>query len=162
MIQLGWSSIAMPKRYPVALTEQERISLHQLVATGSAPARALAQARIRLKADEADGSPAWKNAAIAEALEVSQQTVTRARKRFRRGGLDAALHRREQARRKAPALDGAQEAQLIALACSPAPEGRSRWALRLLASRMVELGHVEQVSHETVRQALKRGISSRT
>jgi transposase len=152
----------MPKKYPVALTEQERTSLYHLVARGTAPARTLAHARILLKADEADGSPAWKNAAIAEALEVSEQTVTRVRKRFTSGSMEAALHRREQARRKDPALDGAQEAELIALACSPAPEGRSRWALRLMANRMVELGHVETVSHETVRQVLKRGISSRT
>jgi hypothetical protein len=117
---------------------------------------------VLLKADEAEGSPAWTNAAIAEALEVDDLTITRIRKRFVERGLEGALHRKEQERRKSPALDGTQEAHLIALACSPPPEGRSRWGLRLLASRMVELGHVETVSHETVRQVLKRGRSNHT
>jgi hypothetical protein len=93
-------------------------------------------------------------------LEVSALTVTRVRKRFVAAGLQAALHRKEQARRKARRLDGAQEAHLIALVCSAPPAGRAKWPLRLLAEKMVELGHVEEISHETVRQALKRGTSN--
>jgi transposase len=151
----------MPKKYPVALTPEQRTMLLQFVAHGQAPARTLTHARILLKADQAEGGPAWKNAAIAEALEISELTVTRVRARFADGGLEAALHRKQQRRRKAPKLDGAQQAHLIALSCSQAPEGRNRWTLRLLADRMVELGHVEDVSHETVRQVLKRGNSSR-
>jgi hypothetical protein len=144
------------------LTDEEREQLTQRTRRGKSSARTITRARVLLKADEADGGPAWTNAAIAAALEVDELTITRIRKRFVEGGLERALQRKEQTRRKAPALDGAQQAQLIALTCSPAPEGRSRWALRLLASRMVELGHVESVSHETVRQALKKGSSSRT
>ena len=151
----------MPKKYPVALTPEERALLQQFIASGMAPARTLTHARILLKADQAEDGPAWKNAAIATALEVSELTVTRVRARFTDGGLEAALHRKEQLHRKAPKLDGAQQAHLIALSCSQAPEGHSRWSLRLLANRMVELGHVEDVSHETVRQGLKRGSSSR-
>lgn len=152
----------MPQKFRVTLTEDERSTLTRLIRSGRASARTLTRARVLLKVDEAKGGPAWTNAATAAALEVDDLTITRIRKRYREGGLERALHRKEQAKRKAPALDGAQEAQLIALACSPAPEGRSRWGLRLLANRLVELGHVEQVSHETVRQVLKRGTSSRT
>ena len=152
----------MPRKYRVILTSEQREELSRLIGSGRSSALTLTRARVLLKADEAEGSPAWTNAAIAEALEVDDLTVTRFRKRFVEGGLERALHRKEQERRKAPALDGAQEAQLLVLACSPAPEGRSRWGLRLLANRIVELGHVESVSHETVRQVLKRGRSSRT
>ena len=152
----------MPKKYRVRLTEQERSQLRHLTSSGKASARTLTHARILLKADEAEGGPAWTNAAIMEALEVGEPTISRIRRRFMEGGLTAALQRKEQQRRKARSLDGAQEAQLIALACSAAPEGRECWSLRLLANRMVELGHVEEVSHETVRQVLKRGSSSRT
>jgi transposase len=147
----------MPKKYPVQLTAEQRQELQELIAQGTAAARTLGHARILLKADVAPGGPAWKHAQIAEAVEVSELTITRVCRRFGEGGLMAALQRRVQARRKAPRLDGAQEAHLIALACSAAPPGQARWTLRLLADRMVELQYVEQVSHETVRQVLKRG-----
>jgi transposase len=145
------------KKYRVLLTEEQRVTLQRLIARGSAPARTLTHARVLLKADEAPGGSAWTNAAIAQALEISDLTVTRVRKRFLDGGLEAGLHRKEQARRKERKLDGEQEAHLIALACSKAPAGRDRWSLRLLAGKMVILGHVDEVSHETVRQVLKRG-----
>ncbi len=150
----------MRLKYTVTLTAEQRTQLRQLLAQGAAPARTMTHARILLKADEGEGGPAWSNVAIAEGLEISELTVTRIRKRFLEGGLQAALHRKVQAQRKAPKLDGAQEAHLIALACSEAPEGRSRWSLRLLASKLVALGQVDEVSHETVRQVLKRGSSS--
>jgi hypothetical protein len=145
------------QKYQVFLTAEQRTQLQQLLAKGSAPTRTLTHARILLKADEAAGGPAWTNAAITQALEISELTVTRIRKRFVEGGLEAALHRKEQANRKERKLAGEQEAHLIALACSEAPEGRDRWSLRLLAGKMVELGHVDDLSHETVRQVLKRG-----
>ena len=151
----------MRQKYQVSLTADQRTQLQQLLAGGSAPARTLTHARILLKADEAEHGPAWTNAAIAQALEISELTVTRVRQRFVEGGLEAALHRKVQAKRKEPKLDGAQEAHLIALACSPAPEGRDRWSLRMLAGKLVALGHVDELSHETVRQVLKRGRSSR-
>lgn len=152
----------MAKKYRVVLTEAQRQQLSEFVTSGKAAARALTHARILLKADEAEGAPAWPNAALMEAFDVSEPLIIRVRRRFVESGLDAALHRREQARRKEPRLDGAQQARLLALACSPAPEGRERWSLRLLAQQVVELGIVEAVSHETVRQVLKRGRSSRT
>jgi transposase len=150
----------MRLKYAVALTAEQRTQLQRLLAQGTAPARTLTHARVLLKADEAEGGPAWTNAAIAVALEISELTVTRVRKRFVEAGLEGALHRKVQPRRKARKLDGAQEAHLIALTCSAAPEGRSRWSLRLLAGKLVALGQVEEVSHETVRQVLKRGNSS--
>src|SRR5919197_6787970 len=134
------------QKYQVILTAEQRSQLQQLLAKGSAPTRTLTHARVLLKADEAAGGPAWTNAAIAQALEISELTVTRVRKRFVETGLEAALHRKVQAKRKQRKLDGAQEAHLIALACSDAPAGRERWSLRLLAGKMVELGHVDELS----------------
>lgn len=150
----------MPKKYSVRLAPEEREQLEKLIASGAAPARMLTHARILLKADESEAGPNWRNAAIAEAMEVCDLTVTRVRKLFVGAGLQAALHPKKQERRKPRRLDGAQEAHLIALVCSAPPSGRAKWPLRLLARKMVELGHVEEISHETVRQVLKRGHSS--
>lgn len=144
------------------MTAEERETLEQLIARGTAPARTLTHARILLKADESEGRSVWSNAAIAAMLEVTEPTISRVRKRYREAGLEAALHRKhpESHPQWERRLDGAQEAHLIALACSEAPDGRDRWTLRLLAEKMVELGHVEEVSHETIRRTLKRGTSS--
>ena len=150
----------MPKKYPVRLTVPERAQLQTLLASGTAPARTLTHARILLKADEGAQGPAWPNAAIATAREVSALTVTRTRKRWTDGGVAAALHRKVQARRKAKQLDGAQEAHLLALACSEPPDGRGNWTLRLLAAKYVELGHADTLSYETVRRTLKRGAEA--
>ena len=150
----------MAKKYPVRLTAEQRQTLRGLFSRGTASARTLTHAHILLKVDEAEGGPAWAHAKIREAFEVSEPLICRVKQRFVEGGLDAALHRKEQTHRKARKLDGSQEAQLIALACQAAPAGRERWSLRLLAEQMIELGIVEAISHETVRQALKRGRSS--
>jgi hypothetical protein len=151
----------MPRKYVVRLVAAEREQLEKLIAGGQAASRSLTHARILLKADESEHGPAWQNAAIAVALEVSPLTVTRVRKRFQEGGLARALSHKQQARRKAHRLDGAAEAHLLALVCSEPPAGRARWPLRLLAAKLVELGHTDTVSHETVRQVLKKGSSSR-
>ena len=150
----------MAKKYPVQLTPEQRESLEKLIASGSAPARTLAHARILLKADESPGQPGWSNAAIAEMLEVSEPTITRVRKAFATDGLETALHRKHPVREWPRKLDGTQEAHLIALACSNAPEGRKAWSLRLLAEKMVALGHADELSYETVRRTLKRGSSN--
>lgn len=145
----------MAKRYVVRLTGEERERLERMVSAGKAAARKLAHARVLLKAD-ADG-PAWTDVGIAEALEMGVRTVESIRKRFVEEGLEAALNRRKQSRPSvARKLDGAAEARLVAVACSAPPEGRKRWTLRLLADRLVELEIVEAVSHETVRQAMKK------
>jgi transposase len=146
----------MKKKYIVTLTEEERQMLHAMLSRGKAAARKLMHARILLKADASEGGPAWNDAAIAQGLEVGRATVERVRKEFVEEGFDAALERRKPRRQYRRKLDGDGEAHLIALACSQAPEGRSRWTLRLLADRMVQLEQVDHLSYETVREVLKK------
>ena len=145
-----------PHKYEVALSEEQRFALQQLLSRGKAPVRQQAHARILLKIDRHAPGPRWTDEQVATAFEMSRYTVIRIRERFVNHGLDDALNHRLHTSTRARALDGAQEAHLIALSCSPCPTGQARWTLRLLAGRMVELGYVEQVSHETVRQVLKK------
>jgi transposase len=145
------------KKYLVTLTVEERRDLAKLVSAGKRSARTLTHARILLKADQAEGGPAWEDAAIAEALGCGHRTVERIRQRFVEQGLEAALHHKPQDRpSRERTLDGAAEARLIALACSSPPAGRTRWTLKLLADKLVELEVVDSVSDETVRRALKK------
>lgn len=145
------------KKYTVTLSEDERAELHQLITAGKGAARKLAHARILLKADAAEGGPAWIDQDIAEAVEVSVTTVERVRQRFVEQGFEAALDRkpREKSARQ-PKIDGQVEAHLIALACSAPPEGRTRWTLQLLADKLVELNLLDTVCDETVRRCLKK------
>jgi transposase len=144
------------KKYRVTLTAEERGELESMISRGKADARKLAHARILLQADEADGAPARTDEEVASALDASTRTVERVRRRFVEEGLQSALLPKPTKRVYARALDGAQEAHLIALACSAPPEGKRRWTLRLLAERMVELTYVGSISHETVRRALQK------
>jgi len=146
----------MKKQYIVTLTEEERQMLREMVSRGKAAARKLMHARILLKADASPGGPAWRDDAIAEGLDIGRTTVERVRKALVEDGMEAALERRKPRRQYLRKLDGDGEARLIALACSQAPEGRSRWTLRLLADRMVQLEQVDHLSYETVREVLKK------
>jgi transposase len=146
----------MAKKYIVTLTAEERATLVQMISSGKGAARRLTRARILLKADASTGCPAWKDDQIVEALDVGVATVERLRRQFVEEGFEAALSDRQSTRQREHILDGDAEAHLIALACGEAPEGRSRWTLRLLAGKMVELEYVDAVSHETVRRALKK------
>lgn len=146
----------MAKKYIVTLTDKERDTLRKLVSSGKGAARKLAHARILLKADEAEGAPAWRDVDISRGVDVGTATVERVRKRFVEEGLDAALRRRTPRRVYPRKLDGEGEAQLIAIACSEPPEGRGRWTLGLIADRIVEFGIVDSISRETVRQAMKK------
>lgn len=146
----------MRKKYHVTLTAEERKGLKKLISSGEASARKLTRARILLKADSGAGGPGWDDPAISEALDVGLSTIYRIRMRFVEEGLEAALEQRRPRRVYRRKLDGEGEAYLIALTCSSPPEGRDRWTLRLLADRIVELGHVEEISHETVRRVLKK------
>ena len=151
------------KKYRVTLTAAERDELERLLARGKADVRKLKHAQVLLKADQAEGGPAWPDERIVAALDVGIATVQRLRQRFVEEGLQAALSPyRVGQRLYQRKLDGEQEAKLIALACSTPPDERGRWTLRLLAGRMVELQHVDTLSHETVRQTLKKTRSSRT
>jgi len=148
------------KKYIVRLTSAQRQELQLLIATGTEAARKLLHARILLKADAGEQGPGWTDEQISEALEVSPSTLVRVRRVFAEQGLPAALNRRSLSRTRPRRLDGEQEAHLIALACSATPDGRDHWSLRLLADRLVVLDVVEEVSHETVRQVLKKTNSN--
>ena len=142
--------------YRVVLTEAQRAELRGLVGSGTAPARMLTRARILLKADHGEGGSGWADAAIVGALDVNASTVLRVRRQFAGDGLAATLERKRPDRVYERALDGEQEARLIALACAETPEGVDRWSLRLLADELVRLEVVEAISHETVRRTLKK------
>jgi len=148
----------MQKRYRVTLTEGERRDLQTMVSTGKSAARKLVRARILLLADQAEGGPAKMDVEIVEALGCGRATVERVRQDFVEEGLEETLKPKPTTRTYVRRLDGAAEAHLVALACGTAPEGRARWTLRLLADRMVALGHVDAISHEAVRQTLKKTI----
>ena len=149
----------MNKKYIVRLTDTERSLLDGLVNTGKSAAQTLTHARILLKADCGPDGPAWTDEAISAALDVSIPTIERVRRTLVLDGFDAALQRKVAPPRQRK-LDGRQQAHLIALACSAAPEGRKRWTLQLLAKHLVELEELDGLSHETVRQILKQTSSS--
>ena len=145
------------KKYLVTLTPDERAALTALLSAGKRSALTITRARILLKADQADGGPAWEDAAIADALDCGVRTVERVRQRFVERGLAAALGRKPQDRpSRERKLDGAAEARLLAVACSAPPAGRAHWTLKLLADKLVELEVVDTISDETVRRALKK------
>ena len=145
----------MNKKYIVRLSAEERSQLNDLIRKGKAAASKIRHAHILLQAD-ADG-PAWMDEHIAASFSVSVPTVQGVRQRLVEQGLEAARNRKKQARpSRAPLLDGEGEARLIALRCSAPPAGYARWTLRLLADQAVALDIVEAISHETVRQTLKK------
>lgn len=146
----------MSKRYRVTLSAEERRELEALISSGKADARKLAHARVLLQVDEATGGPGRIDREVAAALNLSVRTIERVRQRFVEEGLESALLPKPSKRIYARVLDGAQEAKLIALACSQPPHGKRRWTLRLLAEQVVELKYVDSISHETVRRTLQK------
>jgi transposase len=144
------------KKYIVTLTHPERQQLEQLTTKGKAAAYKVNHARILLLADTNREGGGWQDRGISEALNISIATVERVRQRLVESGVEAALSRKTQKNRQRSRLDGEQEAHLIALTCSSPLDGQGRWTLRMLGKRMVELGYVEQISHETVRKTLKK------
>ena len=138
------------KKYLVTLTTEERQALLKLTSSGELSVRKMKRAQILLKADEN-----WKDKDIIAALNTSRSTVERARKRYVEGGLDKALNEDPRPGQRTK-LAGNAEAHLVALTCSDAPGGRDHWPLRLLADKLVELGVVEAISHETVRRTMKK------
>ena len=149
------------KRYPVLLDSEQQDALRRLISTGKDSARKLTRARILLKADESEGAPAYADKQIKAALEVSLSTIERTRKTFALEGLMSALTPKKRSWVSRQKFDGETEAHLIALACSDPPEGHVRWTLRLLAEKMVELQHFTSISHECIRQVLKKTNSVR-
>ena len=146
------------KRYAVTLDESERNELTGITSKGSHRSQKVINALILLNCDEGDFNDRQSTGeAIADILRISLRKVDRVKKRFVEEGLDAALGGRQGRRptyiRKA---DGEFEARLVALACGEPPAGHGQWSLRLLADRVVELGYIDAVSHETVRRVLKK------
>lgn len=146
----------MAKKYHVKLSMEERERLVRIASTGKGSARVMRWARMLLKADEGEHGEAWTDERIGEALNVGLVTVYRLRQRFVMEGLEAALTPPPGPNKGHTKLDGRQEAHLIALVCGEPPQEQGRWTLRLLADKMVELGHTDTLSHETVRQTLKK------
>jgi hypothetical protein len=149
------------KKYVVRLSADEREQLEALIRKGKSPARRLLKARILLKADVSEAGEGWSDSRIIEALETSVSMVYRVRKQLVEEGFEAVLSRKQRA---TPAVarifDGEKEAKLIALACSKPPKGRARWTLRLLETKVVELGIVDRASDSTIGRALKKTLFS--
>jgi transposase len=138
------------KRYKVKLSQKERAELQKLISSGVTSTRKLTRARILLKVDEG-----FSKTEISQALDVTINTVTNVCRAFQSQRLEA-IERKKPDREYEHRLDGEAEAHLIAMACGAPPEGRERWTLRLLASKMVERRYVDEVSYETIRTALKK------
>lgn len=144
----------MPDPQPVHLSETGRERLSMFLHRGKASVRILKRAQVVCKLDAG-----WSGSAIAAACDVSLNTVSNVRKRFAVGGLEAVLSDKRQEWRR-QALTGPQQAHLIAIACSPIPDGHDHWTLRLLAGKAVELGFVEHIALETIRALLRRTSSN--
>jgi hypothetical protein len=145
------------KKYIVRLSPEELATLKKLLTSGRGTGRLFTRVRILLKADQSDEGPAWPDEKISEAFDITVQTIEKVRKQLVEEGFDAVLSRhpytQKVSRKK---IDGDVEAHLIALCCSEPPKGRVRWTLRLLADKVVELGYVDSISYEAVRQTLKK------
>jgi hypothetical protein len=151
------------KKYVVELSVEERERLEALVRAGKSPAQLLTRARILLKADVSEAGEGWSDSAISAALDTSINSVARTRQQLVKEGFESTLKRKYNPNSARPRIfDGAAEAKLIALTCSPAPEGFARWSLRLLEEKVVELNIVEKASDNTIGRTLKKTSSNRT
>ena len=145
------------KKYTVTLTREERAELQSLISKGSHKSQKILNALILLNSDSGDFQPQRSiNEDISRILSVSMRKIDRVKKRFVEEGLDAALNGRKSNRLYKKKIDGDFEAHLVALSCSEPPEGFSRWSLRLLADKAVELEYIDSISHESVRRMLKK------
>lgn len=147
----------MVKRYKIELLVEERHELESLTKKDRTGAKKFARARILLLCDSGPHGPAWRSQSISEALGVTTRTIENLKRRFAESGMNAVLERKQ---RESPPVssmfDGEKEAKLIALACSPAPEGRSRWTVRLLSEELVRLEIFDHISKSSVQNALKK------
>jgi transposase len=143
----------MAIRYAVDLIDTERAALREIISKNKAKRSTIINAYILLKADRTCG---WTNEDIASAYEVSTKKVEQLKKRFVEEGIEAALYRKPVTNAHCRKITGEEEAHLIALCCSPAPDGHATWTLRMLADKMIALDIVDSVSHETIRQTLKK------
>ena len=147
-------------KYKVTLTKDERDELMSVISKGKHTSQKYRNAYVLVNCDEGEYSNKVTNAEINKVLKIGMRTIDRIKKRFVEEGLDACLDRKPTIREYERKADGDFEARLIALSCSEPPEGFSRWSLRLLADKMVELEIVGSVSHETVRSVLKKRLKT--
>ena len=145
----------MRKKYHVNLTDSEQKELERIITKRSGKSLPVKRAYILLAADE-NGEKRWSDARIVDTYGIGQRTVERTRQRFVEDGFEIAVRGKKREVFKEKILDGNTEAHLIALRCSEPPSGYAHWTLRLLAGKMVELEYAEHISHESVRQILKK------
>lgn len=143
-------------KYKVVLTKGEREELEAIISKGSHTAQQYRNAYILMNCDESGLGEKIINEAVSRVLKVSMRMIDRVKQRFVEDGFESCLERKPLSKKKAKKIDGELEAHLIALSCSKAPEGFSKWSLRLLADKMVELKYVDDISYETIRQTLKK------
>lgn len=143
-------------KYVVRLTAEEREYLVELTKVGKASAKKILHARILLRTDAGERGENRRDREVQDLENISTDTISRIRQLFVEEGLEAALNRKPHKRTKPRVLDGDQEARLVAVCCSQAPEGRVRWTLKLLANQLVEMEIVKSIAPETVRQTLKK------
>ena len=148
-------------KYVVRLTGEERAELESLLGSSRVSAEKQLRARLLLKADEGEFGPAWLDQPLIDAFGVSRSKIMRLRRQFVEEGFPAVLVRRTSTQPRRRKLDGAQEARLVAVACSAPPAGRARWTWQLLADKLVELKVVDSISPDCVRKTLKKTTSSR-
>jgi len=151
----------MMKKYVVTLSETERSDLEGIVSRGSHRSQKVLNALILLGCDEGEyQDQKVRNEDLSRILRISMRKIDRVKKRFVEDGIDVALNGRKGSRVYKRIADGDFEAHLIALSCGDPPEGFSRWSLRLLADKVVELNYIDSISHETIRRVLKKTNSS--
>ena len=152
----------MAKKYVLKLDAQERMELQRVVSKGKSAARKIQRARALLMCDQGPEGPGWTDERIAEAYGCTTRCLEKWRKQAVESGPLSLMERKVRLPRSAAFKpDGEKEARLVALMCSQPPQGHSRWTLRLLADRLVELEVVDTISYETVRRSLKKTSSSR-
>lgn len=148
------------KKYHVTLTDEERIILEDIIRTGKRIAQIIRTAYLLLNVDESSKGGGKSDEEVADFLKITVQTIENIRKKFVLEGFETALYRRPTSRVYNKKIDGNVEAHLIALSCSEPPDGYARWSLRLLSDKMVELNYVDSISHESVRDLLKKRVTS--
>jgi hypothetical protein len=143
-------------KYKVTLTKEEREQLSAIISKGSHSAQQYRNAYILLNCDESEHNEKNINEEVSRVLKVSMRMIDRVKQRFVEDGFESCLERKPMVKTKTKKIDGEIEAHLIALSCGKAPDGFSKWSLRLLADKMVELKYVDDISYETIRKALKK------
>jgi hypothetical protein len=144
------------KRYKITLTKEEREQLNDIISKGTHSAQLYHGAYILLNCDEGKWGDKLTNEQIRKVLQISMRMIDRVKQKFVEEGFEACLERKTLSKTKEKKVDGDMEAHLIALSCSKPPKGYSRWSLRMLADKMIELKYAESISHETVRRVLKK------